>query len=78
MKCDGVEESDFKTHYLNLLSAFRNFISVIGDASGKPKEFPEGDEGDLAVVLAINKMSSSQRGVKLVPPVLILKQVIPF
>ncbi len=43
--------------------------------SGTKKEFSADDEGDLSLVLAINKMSSNQRGVKSVPPILVMKQV---
>jgi hypothetical protein len=64
-----------KKHYIDLASQFRNFLSVEGDASGTKKEFSADDEGDLSLVLAINKMSSNQRGVKSVPPILVMKQV---
>jgi hypothetical protein len=72
---DGIVEAVFKKHYIDLASQFRNFLSVEGDASGTKKEFSADDEGDLSLVLAINKMSSNQRGVKSVPPILVMKQV---
>ena len=75
MESEGINEVDFKKHYVDLMAAFRNFIAVKDGSNGNPSEEDKVDEEDLEVILAINKLSSNQRGVKLVPPVLVHKQV---
>ncbi len=74
-----ISETVFKKHFVWLLDEFRSFLVLNGNSAGAGSlEYPVGEDGNLALILAINQMASNVRGVKGVPPLFVHKQVRRF
>ncbi len=72
IESNGISETVFKKHFVWLLDKFRSYLIAVGDCL---MDYPEGEDGNLALIMEINRISSNARGVKGVPPVFIHKHV---
>ncbi len=69
--CDlGVEK--FRENFDNLLISFRQFLSKRKNGT---HTFSDGNRGDLEVILKINSLCSTKRGVSDSTPVVLMRQV---
>ena len=71
LKSSAVSAEVFKERCSNLIEDFRKFLSSDSDLL-----FPVGEEGNLELILEINRRSSTQRGVGSTSPLFAMKQVV--